>query len=272
MKKIYLSLLVLLLSVSGFAQKSDSLYVYSKGRMIASFLRSKVDSIVYSKIGTDDKAYSDYVTQVISASGEIFRSALTSVDSITFVRNAAGEVAADAIDLGLSVKWSAYNIGATEVEGYGNYFAWGETEYKRDYSQDTYQHWDAAKQNYVDIGSNISGTQYDVAHVKLGGKWRMPTLAEARELVEKCKADWTTVNNVVGYKFTGPNGNSIFLPAAGYRNGTEAASAGISGYYWTSTIDPDYNTDAYYIYFFNGNVGNLSNSRTYGRAVRPVTE
>src|SRR5574344_64798 len=142
----------------------------------------------------------------------------------------------EAIDLGLSVKWASCNVGASSPEGYGGYYAWGETEENSDYDDSTYKYYDSSTDKYIDIGSNISGTQYDVAHVKWGGNWRMPTHEEFQELCNKCTSTWTTYNGVSGYKFVGPNGNSIFLPAAGSRWGTDVYSQGSNGCYWTGTI------------------------------------
>ena len=127
-----------------------------------------------------------------------------------------------AIDLGLSVKWATCNVGAESPEDYGSYYASGETE----------ENYNSSTGEYTNIGSNISGTSYDVAHVKWGGSWRMPTVSEIQELCNKCSWEWTSVNGVNGQKVTGPNGNSIFLPAAGYRNGTVVEGRGSSGWYW----------------------------------------
>ena len=122
----------------------------------------------------------------------------------------------EAVDLGLpsGTKWAACNVGATKPEEYGGYYAWGETEEKEFYDKSTYKFYQ--DDEYVNIGEDISGTEYDVAHVKWGGNWYMPTWEEFRELINNCKIEWTTFNGVNGEKFTSKiNGNSIFLPAAG---------------------------------------------------------
>ncbi len=181
-----------------------------------------------------------------------------------------------AVDLGLSVKWACCNVGASVPEGYGGYYAWGETEEKSDYDRDTYQYYidtdgDGYKE-WQNIGSNISGTSYDVAHVKWGGGWRMPTRDEIEELCEKCSWEWTSVNGIYGKKVTGPNGNSIFLPAAGFRNGTEVYLRGSYGNYWSGTLNEDSSYDAYDLYFYSG-YGYWSNYyRGGGHTVRPVTD
>ena len=174
------------------------------------------------------------------------------------------------IDLGLSsgTMWAAYNVGATSPEGYGNYYAWGETTTKSDYSESSYQYHNGSV--YVNIGSNISGTQYDVARTQWGGSWRMPTKAEFQELIDRCTWTWTTYNNVKGYKVTGPNGNSIFLPAAGLRYGTELYYRGSHGYYWSGSLNESYQSYTYRLDFSSGGrrVGFIF--REYGYTVRPV--
>ena len=176
------------------------------------------------------------------------------------------------VDLGLSVKWANHNVGAAAPEEYGNYYAWGETRIKLEYYWEDYKYYNSSTDDFDNIGSNISGTSYDVAHVRWGGGWRMPTLNEIKELINKCSWQWTTVNGVNGYKVTGPNGNSIFLPAAGYRLGTELYYRGSNGIYWSGTL---YENISYYAYFLNFGSGNRYwdyNSRGYGFSVRPVTE
>lgn len=175
----------------------------------------------------------------------------------------------DAIDLGLSVKWASWNVGATAPEEYGGYYAWGETEVKDDYSVDTYLYY--LNGVYVDLGADISGTEYDVAHVKWGDGWRMPTLNEIKELINNCTWSWTTQNDINGYKVTGSNGNSIFLPAAGYRVGTGGAgSRGSDGYYWSST-SYHYSLEARDLHFYSSHHNNGNDSRDRGCTVRPVT-
>ena len=183
------------------------------------------------------------------------------------------------VDLGLSVKWASCNVGADAPEDYGGYYAWGETEEKSNYSWDTYKYWSdrdgngwCSEDEFQNIGSNISGTSYDVAHVKWGGGWRMPTLDEIKELCEKCSWEWTSVNGVWGQKVTGPNGNSIFLPAAGYRHGTEVYDRGSDGYYWSGTPLEDNSNFACCLYFGSGNGYWDFDDRYNGRTVRPVTD
>ncbi|HIY35260.1 MAG TPA: DUF1566 domain-containing protein, partial [Candidatus Paraprevotella stercorigallinarum] len=174
------------------------------------------------------------------------------------------------VDLGLSVKWAGWNVGASSPEEYGGYYAWGELYEKSDYAWGTYQYYENGK--WIFIGNNISGTQYDVARAQWGGSWRMPTLAECQELIDKCTWTWTTYNGVNGQKVTGPNGNSIFLPAAGFRFGTSVASQGSYGYYWSGTLLEGYSNDAYSLRFYYGNAHWADHRRYYGHSVRPVSE
>ena len=136
----------------------------------------------------------------------------------------------DAIDLGLSVKWAAHNIGASLPEQCGDLFAWGEITTKTTFTQDNYKYKDG-DQWTIDIGENISSTEYDAAKAIWGGEWRLPTYEEALELNKKCEWEYTVRNAIPGYEVTGPNGNSIFLPIIGDLPDEES-----SGEYWTGTL------------------------------------
>ncbi|MBR2380825.1 MAG: hypothetical protein IKA86_07550, partial [Paraprevotella sp.] len=123
--------------------------------------------------------------------------------------------------------------------------------------------------------NDISGNpQYDVARKKWGVTWRMPTKAEMLELINSCTCQWTKRNGVNGYKVTGPNGNHIFLPAAGHRRGSSLISDGYYGYYWSSNPnDYYYDNNAFNLYFYNGGeYVNWGSLRYNGFTVRPITE
>lgn len=183
------------------------------------------------------------------------------------------EEAGEAIDLGLpsGTKWASYNVGATKPEEYGGYYAWGETEEKEIYNWSTYIHCDGSEATCHDIGNDISGTEYDVAHVKWGGTWRMPMIDEIGELIENCTLEQTTYNDIDGYKFTGSNGNSIFLPAAG-----ESGSSGFSIYafIWSSMIDSSRSNNAWSLLVYDNKAikYNIYGQRFRGRSIRPVTK
>ena len=132
--------------------------------------------------------------------------------------------------------WACCNVDTNHPENqsptnYGGYYAWAETETKSQYNDDTYLYFNRGDYKYF---GNISGTQYDVAHVKWGDSWQMPTSAQLNELFINCTYEWSTVNDVNGYKFYGPNGGCIFLPAAGYGYYGSIRDRGYDGHYWAS--------------------------------------
>ena len=186
------------------------------------------------------------------------------------------------VDLGLSVKWATCNVGASSPEEYGGYYAWGETEEKDNYDWSTYKWCKGSDDTITKYCTDSSyGTvdnktvldpEDDVAHVKWGGTWRMPTEAEQDELRKKCTWTWTTQNGVKGYKVTSPNGNSIFLPAAGYRGGTEVSYRGSSGYYWSSSLYSSRSYNAYDLRFSSGFHYWRYDYRYLGHSVRPVCD
>lgn len=176
-----------------------------------------------------------------------------------------------AIDLGIGVKWACCNVGASSPEQYGGYYAWGETVEKNYYSMDAYLYYSSST-GLVSLGTDISGTQYDVAHMKWGGGWHMPSYDQIGNLNNKCTSELTSINGIYGIKVTGPNGGSIFLPAAGNRWNDDTGDVGSDGYYWSSTQDPDYTYDAYYLGFNSGSMYWNYSYRNSGQSVRPVTE
>ena len=184
------------------------------------------------------------------------------------------------VDLGLSVNWRGWNVGATKPEEYGNYFAWGET------SQKEYYAWQSYFENPYDennewIGSatttDVAGTDKDAATVILGEKWRMPTYEEVKELMGKCSWTWSDYNGVKGYtvesNVAGYEGNFIFLPAAGNYDKTSIKQEGSYGGYWSSTpLDSESKAAAYIFYFYGETIHSTQSSNRYtGRTIRPVT-
>ena len=172
----------------------------------------------------------------------------------------------------------------TTTEGYGGYYAWGEKKTKSVYNEVAYKYCSGTDTNgdgwyydedgrldeivnYKELGS-ISGTKYDVAHKKWGDKWQMPSPEQIVELLNNCTSTWITTNGVSGRIFTSSNGNSIFLPAAGYYNGTSLTGAGNNGGYWSgqdsehSAYDLDFDSDSAHCY---------SMSRSCGYSVRPIS-
>lgn len=147
------------------------------------------------------------------------------------------EIPSEAVDLGLpsGTLWAKWNMGATAPEEYGDYYAWGETETKKGYGWYNYEHCDGTDDTCHDIGAEISGTKYDVAHVKWGGDWQLPTSKQIDELVKYCQHKVTTSKGVKGTLVTGPNGNTIFLPCAGFMSGTKLYGPGKYGLYKSGT-------------------------------------
>lgn len=187
-----------------------------------------------------------------------------------------------AVDLGLpsGLKWAKFNIGANAPEEHGGYFAWGETTEKNVYSWGWYlcqqsecgTSADPFIKNYHSAGTYILGPAYDAAHIQWGGSWRMPTQDDFNELKENCTSEKTTVNGVSGYRYTGWNGNSIFLPDGQIKNGPNLTSDVFKSAYWTSYCMCFSFSTAQQASAFAPN-GNLSKiDRAYGLAIRPVND
>lgn len=201
------------------------------------------------------------------------------------------------VDLGLpsGTKWATMNIGASAPEDYGNYYAWGETETKETYNWSTYKYffdnngdnvpyddnWRVESGELKDIGCNIAGTQYDVAHMKWGDSWKIPTSAQIDELQNRkyCEWIWTFLNGVKGYIVTSKlNGKSIFLPACGVFYSNEQQLMNTDGHYWLSTSEANNAFYADYLIFSSKSHETCHkselfqdyNGRDHGRAIRPV--
>jgi hypothetical protein len=189
------------------------------------------------------------------------------------------------VDLGLpnGTKWATCNVGAESPEDYGDYFAWGETEPKDYYDWSTYKWYNGSydtqtkycTDSYYGTVDNKTTLDLsdDAAYVNWGSSWRMPTKAEQDELrnTNYTTWAWTTQNGVKGYKVTSKvNGNSIFLPAAGYRYDSDLDGAGSDGYYWSSSLYTLSSARAFYLGFDSDDVYCYGNGRRDGQSVRPV--
>ena len=193
------------------------------------------------------------------------------------------------VDLGLpsGLLWATCNVGASSPEDYGDYFAWGETNTKSSYSWYTYQYCCSNSYNSLtkycqksDYGCNgytdnltILQSGDDAASANYGG--RMPTKEEWEELYNNCTSVWvwTAQNGPNGRLFTGPNGNTLFLPAAGFRGNSSIGEAGYTGYYWSSSLPTDYPDHMWYFDFYSGGYGMSSLTLRYrGYSVRAVRE
>lgn len=195
------------------------------------------------------------------------------------------------VDLGLSVKWATCNVGANKPEESGDYFAWGETKPKDYYDWSNYKWCEGSNYSltkYCDDSDFAYSSSYvdkiyvlqlsdDAARANWGGNWRMPLKSELDELYNSCTWTSTTQNGTKGYRVTGKNGNSIFLPKAGYKYEGSLTSLGAYGYYWSSTVYPYYHssyghhTYPYQAYAYSAD-GEEQIARRHGLPIRPVCQ
>ena len=190
------------------------------------------------------------------------------------------------VDLGLpsGLLWATCNVGANAPEEYGDYFAWGETQPKDTYNWSTYQYCNGSYNTLTKYCNNSSYgyngftdnlttllPEDDAATANWGGNWRMPTNEEFEELYNNTTVTWTQQNGVNGRLFTASNGNSLFLPAAGYYGGTCLSGAGTDGYYWSSSLGAGDPNLARRLRFYSGDCYMYGNGyRSDGFTVRPV--
>ena len=253
------------------------------------------------KVTVSKPGYADSAVDVVIKEGETTEQTVTlqrlPQNSGNIVGNNSGNVQNYAsengkingheyVDLGLpgGTLWATCNVGASKPEEYGNHYAWGETSTKSSYTSNNSV---TSGKNFSDIGGNPT---YDVAREKWGSTWRLPTKAEFDELLSNCTWTWTTQNGIKCYKVTSKkNGNSIFLPAAGWRdskkndkiifqpaagwrNGTSLYGQGTYGKYWSSTPRGSNIDYAYKLNFNSGRHDTSPSGRYYGMSVRPVSE
>lgn len=191
-------------------------------------------------------------------------------------------VPSEAVDLGLSVLWCTRNLGADSAGKAGGFYSWGETATKNRYDWTTYSLCNGAENTMkAYCTSSDSGTvdglsrldlKDDAARATLGQEWRMPTSEEMNELRQKCTWKWTTQDSAYGYKVTGTNGNSIFLPAAGYWDDSTGTSSGSVGMYWCSDLLDGNDNFAVRLYFHQTSLGRSYGARYLGYSIRPVMQ
>ncbi len=236
----------------------------------------KLFEFAKNECGDDYPSVQTLIDKCNASSGSQLSTSVRDYSSTTGTENGHAWV-----DLGLSVKWATCNVGATSPEKYGNYYAWGETEAKSDYSWNTYKYGTynyngdyskLTKYNGTDGRTTLEASD-DAAAKNWGDNWRMPTDAEWTELREKCTWTWTINYNgtgVAGYEVKASNGNSIFLPAAGYRHDDVLFDAGSFGCCWSSSLGTDYPGSAWIVRSGSVYVCGIGDDRYWGRSVRPV--
>ena len=265
-------------NVSAFENDANYLTSYTETQTIADVAELGNSLNTQLKDVTDptdnqDAATKKYVDDVIAELQE-------TIDHLSEVVRLGGH---DFVDLGLpsGTLWATCNVGATNPEDYGDYFAWGETTTKETYNWSTYRYCNGSNRTMTKYCSNSSygyngftdtlttlEASDDAATANWGSAWRMPTKEEFEELNNNCTITWTTLNGVNGHLLTGTNGNSIFLPAAGGRHDNSIDNAGSHGDYWSSSLhggpdgwDFDLQPDNYSISW---------DFRFYGRSIRPI--
>lgn len=193
---------------------------------------------------------------------------------IKVIQNGVREVPEGTTELGLSVLWATCNVGASSPEEFGGYYAWGELEEKDNYSWSTYR-WGngyASVTKYTqEDEEEVLKKEDDVASVKLGGHWHIPTNLQWREIFNRCARESETINGVGCLIFTSPiTGNKLIIPNAGYKNENNTYGSGIYAKYWTSTRNESYDNKAWNV---NTGLGTMyAESRCAGMSIRPVYE
>ena len=241
-----------------------------------------VNAIINVILGDGSNAFAD-----VNADGEINIADVNVVINIILGGDAPTPDNHEYVDLGLpsGTLWATCNVGANSPEEFGHHFAWGETEPKDVYDRSTYK-W--CNGSYTTITKYCTNSEYgyngfvdnkteldledDAAYVNWGPSWCMPTVEQQQELYQNCSSVWTTKNGVNGRLFTGPNGNTLFLPAAGGRWDGSLYYVGSYGYYWSRTLYTCFSRSdlAYNLDFTSGYVGCDGDDRIIGFTVRAV--
>lgn len=234
------------------------------------------DLTISFSVGANDYTWSntDAITLSAGQSAKLPMSVTTAPPLSPFI-NGHEYVDMGEVTIGSVTKhllWATCNIGADNPWDYGDYFAWGETATKSDFSWGTYSMGDGTTfSKYTGSDYTTLQPEDDVASKLWGGSWRIPTDAEWQALYDQCTWTWTTQNGVNGHLVTAANGSSIFLPAAGYRCNADLNHAGSYGYYWSSSLTMGYPDCALNV-FFSSSEDCFPNFRYFGFSVRPVTE
>ena len=238
---------------------------------------------LYNYLLNNDMTY--YNTVDVNGDGNITAADVTFIYDILLGNYQPAEH--EWVDLGLpsGTLWATMNVGANSPEEYGDYFAWGETTPKDWYDWSTYKWWNGGTDAYAltkycnnsEFGYNgftdnktELDPEDDAATANWGPEWRMPSLAQIKELYMNCTWVWTTQNGINGRLFTASNGASLFLPATGDRWKGEFKNVGSWGYYWSRELF-EYPNSAWSLYYItNETVGCNNVTRSYGFTVRAV--
>ena len=274
-------------SVMGFSESCETGIVYGKSSSSLETKGSRITSdkhdifsITLSNLSNNTTYY--YKAYLKDTDGYFYGE----LQSFKTLKATSGELNGHTwVDLGLpsGLKWATMNVGANYEADYREWYAWGMTRTTNSYGTSFYDYYDS-----MTIPTNISGTSYDVARQKWGSSWRIPTFLEFKELYDNCTFEWTTLSGNHGGLFTGPNGNTIFMPAAGgigpmYSNGSLVKYADEKGVYWSASMAYRQNGNmANYFYFSSTGasltttiLGSRTNNYTNafnGMQIRPVTD
>ena len=215
--------------------------------------------------------------------GTVLRFLADEVEYVDFSEKseATPPVNVKAVDIGLDVKWANMNVGAENPEDYGDYFAWGETAPKTEFTWKNYKWSEGTYDSITKYGTvEVYGVddhiltlepEDDAATVNWGKEWRMPTEEEVTALLSYCQWETDTLNGVTGFKVTGRNGNSIFLPFVGWYGDLGWEGKGEFGHYWSASILEDYcffGRDLYFSPYMQGM--DYGKFRCFGQCIRPV--
>ena len=279
MKKILLSIVALLSTVYVMAQ--EQFYVVMKDGSVESYPVEKVDSLTFEKIDADKiMGFSDLMREIDALNKKV--DSLAALVANCCCRDTVSTdtiISHPYVDLGLESGslWATYNIGASVPEEYGDYFTWGETEAATvDYDTMNYKwrlvEYDTLKvKGVIDANDNLT-SGYDAATVNWGDEWRMPTNEEILELVALENEEFE-LNGVNGRLFHGTNGNTLFIPYAGYRISSGLTRNDEYGTCWSATTAKyvGYYGSAYKLHAESSKVGsNAFYGCAYARSIRPV--
>ncbi len=281
MKKTTLFRMISIISLFAgtVSMPAQNLYLHYDDGKVLYLGKDNVDSITFSNYDADSVYHEAIVSQVVHTGYEKIHVPISSIVSISCVAQDKSYTTCPddnhphMIDLGLpsGTKWACCNVGASSPESFGGYYAWGETSEKDNYSTENYKYYNSRTREHKNIGSDIAGTSYDVAHVKWGSSWRMPSLEQIQELLNNSTSKWTSVNGVNGSEFTGPNGGKVFLPAAGYHEYGHLEDDGCCSYCWSSTLESSFSYNAHILFSSSDRTDWSRDFRRDGHCVRPVS-